>query len=333
MAEMSYERQTDYCYLTPGTPYYGPRPCGPAAGWEWTPEQPYTLSCIAGREDDDPCRCGVNNTYPGTLEFRLVPTYYQVVPESPGGGRLRIAYWWFYGWQGWCSPVGEDGAHHGDWEHIIVTTTEDRSQVEYVTYFFHGDWYTRRAPGFETDPNDPNRPFVYVGKIAHGSYHDQTESGWMVGTPHHCCEYADYRNPTRRNVTEGGTLWNTHHNLVSLALNEEPWMLFDRVGEPFWINYPPSGGECQGLLYVSQGWNWGPEHAYCNFDFGGCWDWGFSSGCTTHPTTVPLTWDIPSCSDEGCEDTYCSGLIYSGGGVELNQWWPEWESGPPSSDD
>ena len=132
-----------------------------------------------------------NRDYP-TLINGEIPTYYRVIYNAEG--RARIAYWWFYGWQEECNNfecIGKkDGAHHGDWEHIIVTTTTDRDAVDYVTYFFHGDWYTRRQGSFYVEGE---RPVVKVGKLAHGSYHNAACSGWMAGTPSQCCEYADYR--------------------------------------------------------------------------------------------------------------------------------------------
>jgi hypothetical protein len=112
------------------------------AGGFWQPLSMPSRVLLCGR---DGCQFGMTNESMHTLTSGQVPTYYRVIYDEEG--RARIAYWWFYGWQAHCNaglPAfipydGPDGAHHGDWEHILVTTTPDRSRAEYVTYFFHGE--------------------------------------------------------------------------------------------------------------------------------------------------------------------------------------------------
>lgn len=297
--------------ITWTTPWYGPG--------DWDPEIPFIWKCsgdgviyVCSRDE---CICGMENSNFSSLTSGSVPTYYKVIKD--GEGRLRIDYWWFYGFQHACSYVtgcpGNDGSHHGDWEHLQVTTDANRTQADYVTFPFHGDWYTRAAGGFSVDPETGLRPMVYVGKLGHGSYHDQTKSGWMAGTPHHCCEYADYRNPH-----SDTTWWNTYDNLVALAGNSEPWMLADRVGSPY---------EYNGAEYTITAWRWGPHISYCNFGGDWCSDWEHNYAPGTHPTigystNPPLGWEAHSCSAEGCGDEYCNGLLYQAGGIYLNQGWP-----------
>lgn len=285
-----------------GTPWDGP--CG---------EPGVVLLCAR-----DECTCGMENNDFSKLLSGEVPTYYKVISDIEDGdeGRLRIAYWWFYGFQKPCSYVdgcpGADGSHHGDWEHLVITTSPDREQIDYVTYFFHGDWYTRSHGNYYVYPDGSGeRPVVFVGKLAHGSYHNQEHSGWMAGTPHHCCEYADYRNPTIN------TVWaNVQDNLVSLRGNSEPWMLADRIGSTF---------KFDGSDYVIVNWGWGPHISYCDWWLFGCMDWEHNYAPMTHPTIDTLNWDLLSCDEEGCGDTYCEGLIYDENGVYFNQSWP-WDN-------
>jgi len=262
---------------------------GPPAGYYYdsTSELSWAVFPIERRGE---LTNGMSNTNFLTLTQGKVPTYFKVVSDrgALNQGRLRIAYWWYYGFQTECNvgPAGSDGAHHGDWEHIVVTTSPDRTAIEAVTYYFHGDWYTRLAGGFETW--DGVRPVAYVGKTAHGSYHSRDHSGWMVGTPSHCCEYADYRNP------DFASVWvNTNDNLVSLSLNEESWMSADNVGSMY---------EYEGHKYKILGWQWGP----------------LEDACFTHPTNESLNWYLQSCSEEGCSG-YTFLCAYS---ANYNQDWP-----------
>ena len=263
---------------------------------------------IYGQCGRDECTCGMqNNSFP-TLVNGDVPTYYKVISDidTVDEGRLRIAYWWFYGFQAACSDVkacpGNDGAHHGDWEHILVTTSPDRKKVDCVTYYQHKGYYTRK-----NFPLDGERPKVYVGKLSHGSYHSNEISGWMVGTPHHCCYYADYRNPKE------STIWNnTYLNLVSLRGTSESWMRADHIGSSYAYN---------GSDYIITGWRWGPHISYCNFGGGCCSDWEHNMACSTHPTGSQLNWTMGSCNDEGCGTNNCQGLVYTHDAY-YNQGWP-----------
>jgi hypothetical protein len=273
--------------ITWATPWDGP--CG-KPGVEW----------LCGRNE---CTCGMQNNDFSALANGEVPTYYRVisdidsnVPTGPKG-RLRIEYWWFYGFQGACNLgcpggliCGPDGAHHGDWEHIIVTTDPNRTRADAVTYSFHGDWYTRLSGGFETEPNDDpqGRPVVYVGKLSHGNWHNnENDCLWGEDEPYHCCTYADCRTP------DANTIWSTvYQNLVSLSGNSEPWMLADRIG---------SLHEYYGSEYEIASWRWGPHISYCMDSF--CADWEHRNACGTHPTTASFNWTIASCDGEGCGTT------------------------------
>ena len=249
-----------------------------------------------------------------------VPTYYKVISDldssnidnEPDGpkGRLRIAYWWFYGYQQYCHDLectGKAGEHYGDWERIIVTTDPGRTRPDAVTYFLHGDWYTRPWGTFLAHGV---RPVVFVGKLAHGPYHSQEEMGFGDdGTtlhPWHCCEYADWRNHT------DDTRWfNVYENLVSLR-DTLYWMRADS-SQTFWHN---------GKEYDVLPWRWGTSVPYLA---GGC-EWEHQDACGTHPTVWPFGWKAPhaSCDGAGCQG-YRGGCAYS---INPDLGWP-WDNPAP----
>jgi hypothetical protein len=286
------------------------------AGWDGPPVgTPGTIQ-VPGRDEHN---TGMQNNDFSKLRDGEIPTYFKVmsdidsdVPTGPKG-RLRITYWWFYGFQQYCNsfPLTNPGEHHGDWEHIIVTTDPDRTRADAVTYCFHGDWYTRRWGGF---PTSGDRPVVYVGKLAHGCYHSQEEQGFGDdGTslwPFHCCEYADWRNPV------DASKWsNAHENLVSLRGNSEPWMLADRIGSTY---------EYNGEDHTVQNWLWGPHISYCDDWFIVCVNWTHVYACGTHPTMEDLDWTLASCDEEGCHGYVAGKCVYS---INPDQGWP-WPPAP-----
>ena len=166
----------------------------------------YFQECV-----EKPCS-KLQNTDLATVRAGKVPTYFQVATND--SGQLRIMYWFFYGHQEPCNTTGisDSGEHPGDWERIMVTTTQNQQDIAAVTFWQHGGSYTRIAgprdtvvcdiigsvlgrcfgnDGFE---RQGLHPIVYVGKIAHGSYHSRkTFSSDIDG--HKCGYFADYRNP------------------------------------------------------------------------------------------------------------------------------------------
>ena len=112
------------------------------------------------------------------------PTYFRILQSDEQNRTMDIAYWWFYGYQSACEPIKNLGAHDGDWEHIIVHVND--LMLETVTYFQHDGHYT--TSGFE---RIDAHPVVYVGKVAHGSYHNRTPHGIGGG----CGYFWDWRNP------------------------------------------------------------------------------------------------------------------------------------------
>jgi hypothetical protein len=238
---------------------------------------------LCGRDE---CAQGMHNNDLGLLHAGSVPTYYQVISDVDTG-RLRIQYWWYYGFQGPCNTFNEgpDGAHHGDWERIYVTTSPDRSRIDAVTYGQHSGWYTRLTGSFGTSGT---HPLVYTGKIAHGTYHDRCHapecSDALPGLE--CRYFGDFRNP------DADDWWDTGMNLVSLRSLSETWMDADRIG-----------GRLPDAIdgYFITGWRWGPNIDYCNVWIFWCWDWETDTACGNHPTQNEPSWAMGHCSDDGCD--------------------------------
>jgi len=259
---------------------------------------------LCGRDE---CNRGMSNEDLDPVQSGEVPTYFNVI-RQPESGRLRVSYWWYYGFQYPCNliGVGADGAHHGDWEHIVVTTTPARDAIETVTFFQHSGHYTRKQGGFEVHGE---RPKVYVGKIAHGAYHDRCKAPECSDAVYslQCRYYGDFRNPTDTDW------WNTSGrsvtsvpgtpvpvvtsaegtSLVSLRSEQESWLAADAIGS----SYEPAGGD-----YTTTQWTWGPHISYCNLSvLGPCTQWVHRNAVGTHPTAENLlTWDMPHCKDDGC---------------------------------
>jgi hypothetical protein len=177
----------------------------------------------------------VENLDRGTLAGGTIPTYYQL---RTFGSQVRITYWWFYGFQHPC--FASEGQHNGDWEHVMVTLKQDRSDIAAVSYWQHTGYYTRIA-GPRDAPCTPGgtgrcessgfsregtHPIVYSGKIGHGSYHNGNSGG-----PGGCGYYDDFRNPA--SAADYLPSWR---RLIDLDGNAEPWIAADRTAKWVWGN-------------------------------------------------------------------------------------------------
>ena len=75
--------------------------------------------------------------------------------------RVVIQYWYFY-------PMNDYIANHeGDWEHINVVLTADRSGIEEVHYFFHARSVDLPQGNYRPEIADRSHPVVYVGGRAY----------------------------------------------------------------------------------------------------------------------------------------------------------------------
>ncbi|MBI4503844.1 MAG: hypothetical protein HY700_22115 [Gemmatimonadetes bacterium] len=76
-------------------------------------------------------------------------------------GRVVIQYWFFY-------PFNDFIANHeGDWEHINVALTPDRSAIEEVHYYFHARSVRLPQGRYEPEIVDGTHPVVHVGGRAY----------------------------------------------------------------------------------------------------------------------------------------------------------------------
>ena len=129
------------------------------------------------------------------------PVFYEV---DTCDGQTVYTYWLWYGWQRPCIGVFDDG-HGNDWEHVSVYINPSNGQVSKVIFYQHKGFYTRRRGTFELEGD---RPIVYIGKVAHGSYHTRCDgtcsfiefiTQGCLGSVNYCqggCGYwDDFRNP------------------------------------------------------------------------------------------------------------------------------------------
>ena len=86
------------------------------------------------------------------------------------GDDTVYTYWLWYGLQQPCIAGPADNGHGNDWERVSVFVRN--SQVQKVLFHQHSGQYTRVRGTFESEGE---RPVVYIGKIAHGSYHAQCD--------------------------------------------------------------------------------------------------------------------------------------------------------------
>jgi hypothetical protein len=156
----------------------------------------------------------------GTLQRNEVPIYYQA--SQIGTNTVLIRYWFFYAWQSTCFLSA--GSHAADWESMVVLAVDGR--LERVAFYQHGGWYSREPGDYETVFG--THPVGYVGKNAHGTYHDDGGSGG-------CLYFEDFRNPGGRDYH-----MDTWNHLVRLSRDADApaWMrctgsgCFDGIGHP-----------------------------------------------------------------------------------------------------
>ncbi len=84
------------------------------------------------------------------------PTVY-AHPFLDDDGRTVIQYWYFYPFNDFI------GNHEGDWEHVNVVVSADRSRIEEVHYYFHTRSIKLPQGNFEPEIVDGTHPVAYVG--------------------------------------------------------------------------------------------------------------------------------------------------------------------------
>ncbi len=224
--------------------------------------------------------------------------------------QIRIFYWWYYGRQDSCD--GTSGAHDGDWEHVMVTLSENTKLITAVTFFQHKAWYTRLAVrgGFEL--TEFTHPVVYVSRQAHGSYdykaYDQS-----------CCYWADSRNGSGPHLSS----WKNLIRLQPASVGGEAWMDADLAGGFQWgeIWTHPMGENINCSLVTCRGLPiWGCTESGCWRSQCGVGDrddgitcWHCATGYTDNGATCGKGWSVHGISTYGTEykiPTSDKGLLY-----------------------
>lgn len=178
------------------------------------PDYPTSVETVWANSDPASIVCDgqlvmVNRNSPSSLSF---PTYYEVQQHPSRPNRVFIDYWWTYNIQSNC--FSNLGGHDYDWEHVIVQVDTEANKVISVTYFQHGGWYT--IDWRNRNVNDIIT--VFVGKLAHGSYHN-SRSWTLPG--YECSYWGDYRNPAgpQDETTTAGNLVHMDCNNPHFSFN------------------------------------------------------------------------------------------------------------------
>lgn len=115
----------------------------------------------------------------------------------------------------------KEGHHNGDWENVVVALDAKGAKVASVTYSQHGGHYTKfAANGQGLLFEGGTHPVVFVGKIAHGSYHDGHVSPLNAVPGLQCRYFEDERSPaSATDVMHAAT------HLVDLRGESEAWLV------------------------------------------------------------------------------------------------------------
>lgn len=156
-----------------------------------------------------------DRTAPRSMNF---PTYYEVQSNPNDPNKVFIDYWWVYKRQENC--FADQGGHDYDLEHTVIQVNKATQQAISVTYFQHAGWYTKKANAVM----DNNRVAIFVGKIAHGSYHNRN----TISFPGYSCSYwGDYRNPNGDK-----DYVQTTNNLVQMSCSIDQFNFDGNWGDP-----------------------------------------------------------------------------------------------------
>ncbi|SEW05478.1 hypothetical protein SAMN05428988_1627 [Chitinophaga sp. YR573] len=184
------------------------------------PDYPTSVEDVWAATNPASIVCGgklilVNNTPPRSLIF---PTYYEVQVHPTDANRIFVDYWWIYKRQENC--IGSTGGHDYDLEHVVVQFNRSTQTAISVTYFQHAGWYTKKAQNVTSN----GAIEVYVGKIAHGSYHFRNTISFIG---YACSYWGDYRNP---NGTKDEAV--TGNNLSQMSCDITQFNFSGGWGEP-----------------------------------------------------------------------------------------------------
>jgi hypothetical protein len=177
----------------------------------------------------------------------------------------------------------EPSYHNGDWENVMVTLSEDASHVAAVTYWLHGQHYTRLTGRGGVELTGTH-PVVYPGRYGHGSYFGQGGYGT-------CAFNDDARHPSSSDQH-----LDSWANLISLDGDAEGWLAADRMGGFVWgiegVSTHPTTSTAQSCNVYAASWEFPLDdsrpYTECELDDD---DTGFDchSGCPDGWTEYDLT--------------------------------------------
>lgn len=173
------------------------------------PEYPNSVEDVWANTLPSSIVCGGKLVFQKDPESRSMnfPTYYDVQAHPSDPNRIFIEYWWAYKRQRPC--IGNVGGHDYDLEHMVLQVDKQTQRVITTTYFQHAGWFTRNGRNLA----EGKRVEAYVGKLAHGMYHDSRDKT-IIGFE--CSYYGDYRNPSG---TKDEVL--TANNLVRMGCDKD----------------------------------------------------------------------------------------------------------------
>ena len=82
-------------------------------------------------------------------------------PYLDGSGYVVVQYWYCYPFNDYMSD------HEGDWEHVNVVLSADRSSIREIHYYFHGRSVRLPQGDYLPEIQDGTHPVVYVGGRAY----------------------------------------------------------------------------------------------------------------------------------------------------------------------
>lgn len=169
------------------------------------PDYPTSVEDVWASSNPSAINCGstlalTNAVSPSAPNF---PTYYDVQQHPSDADKVFIDYWFTYKRQEPCA-AGQ-GGHDYDWEHVVIQFKKSTQRIVTVTYFQHGGWYTKDWRNVAAG----TRLVAFVGKKAHGMYHDSRSSSFFG---FECTYYGDYRNPA-----DAGDEFGAWNNLLQMS--------------------------------------------------------------------------------------------------------------------
>lgn len=175
--------------------------------------------------------------------------FYGAVIDNPDKQATDLLYMFFYAYNGLAGyAFNEIGTHEGDWEHVIIRLSSDKTRVvgmycqAHASDDAYSQWYY--PPPYTPDPDlqfswyagSTTRPIVYAAAQSHASYVAAGE--WPLG-------WLGWKG---EDVTDNGPVWNAAVNVTLVSVPETNWLKFSgRWGKTDgWTATSPDAPAAQG---------------------------------------------------------------------------------------